>query len=445
MNHRRCISLVTALVLSLFAAEASAVTMKDLVITNLSTTSTKVASGTRVTITYRVKNSGTRTITESYAEKLYLSQDTVLGPTDTSLGTTSLHTLDLTVGTSANYYSASTSVVIPNLFGGTYYLIVFGDATGLIAEDNENNNGQALRLTIVLTAPTEENNAPLLIPTGLTATSLRTGLNYFKFEVEPGYHYSFILNSGPKDSHSTTLKSRSAPAVTIFLTHTGDKFQAKVRSATLPTYQIPNNYSYAKSAIMFFADASYYPNPYYNYVQVDLSGNTTPDQGSVYINLLKQSSKAFAAPLAGNVHYHNSFGHREVLSGSTTPTVNGHLGIDIAPRNDSFDDNDLTRSVVPIADGKVIKVANLGNNLGWAVWIYHSAFNYTSIYAHLNQPPSSITTNALVQKGITKISTVTSSQAHLHLEIAPGQYTTWNGGYASGTPQTDPLKVIFER
>ena len=299
----------------------------------------------------------------------------------------------------------------------------------------------------VLSASSEEINNPALIPVGLTSASFHSGTNYFKFTVEPGYFYSFIVNSGYSYNHEHVLKSRGAPAV-LNSGYTGTKFQAKSYSTTLAPCKdastntwIPeaNNPSYAKSAIMFYADPNAYSGTYYNYVQVD---SYSPDPASVFIRLVKIAAKGFSSPFSGGITgYYNSFGHREDFDDDGYCTNNGHDGIDIAPYNDSFA-LDLQKFVLPVASGEIIRTTNLGSDLGYAVWIYHSSLGYTSVYAHLQA--LSITSGS-VTKGVTKLGTVHTGQKHLHLEILPGRNTIWYQGYSSSSPHVDPLQVIFEK
>jgi murein DD-endopeptidase MepM/ murein hydrolase activator NlpD len=422
---------------------------KDIIITTLSASPGTLLPGQNTSLAYRVYNQGTRMITESYTEKIYLSANPAFDTTARFLRSSEIHTTDL--GANGGFLAVTLAVLIPaNTAAGTYYLIVRGDATGMIAEASEANNDRSLKIAVgapVLSAPTEENNRPTLVPVGTSATSLSAGTNHFKFEVEPGYFYSFIVNSGSTYDHSHVLRSRGAPAV-LYSGYTGNRFQAVAASETYPTCKdrrtgarVPEtqNPTYAKSAIQFFADPAYYSGRYYDYVYVDSFG---PAAGTVYLKLLKSSQKAFAAPFAGGgiIDYYNSLHHRADIHWDGTCTDSGHLGIDIAPETASFE-IDLERAVVPVADGTILGTANLGS-LGYAVWVYHESLGYTSLYAHLQ---SLSLTRGPVTRSVTKLGTVHSGQKHLHLEILPGKSTAWNGGYATGTSNVDPLVVIFER
>ncbi|HKH46227.1 MAG TPA: CARDB domain-containing protein [Thermoanaerobaculia bacterium] len=445
--------LTYAVLLILAASLHAQVVGKDIIITNLSASPTAIAPGKSTSLSYRVYNQGTLKITESYSEKFYLSRDSIVDSQDKYLGVSVQHTTDL--GANGGYLSVSNlAISVPSATtAGTYYFIVRGDATGNVAERYETNNDKAVKITVsstVLSASTEEANNPLLISTGLNSVSLSNGTSYFKFEVESGYFYSFIVNSGYSYDHRHLLKSRGAPAV-LYSGFTGSNFQAFANSDTLPQCKSQStgalvaessNPSYAKSAVMFFADPNAYAGRYYNYVHIDSSGSAS---SPVYIKLVKLSNKDFTAPFTGPIKYYNSFRHRADIDDSGYCTDAGHNGIDILPFNGS--EVDFQRSIVPVISGDIIKTAYLGTasdgeSLGYAVWVYNSTLNYTVVYAHLQTLSK---TSGSVTKGTTKLGTISYDQEHLHLEVLSGRNTLWYDGYQNGSPNLDPLAIVFEK
>ena len=125
---------------------------KDLVIASLTLSSGSVAAGGSVAISYAVKNVGTATVTETYAERIYLSaNDRLDAPGDPSLGTSPAHATDL----KANAILArSTSVTVPpGTTPGSYFILVYADALDAIAEVDESNNIGAASLTVTAPPP----------------------------------------------------------------------------------------------------------------------------------------------------------------------------------------------------------------------------------------------------------------------------------------------------
>ena len=66
--------------------------VKDLVIVGLTISPGSVAAGDAVTVSYGSKNQGTASVTEIFAERIYLSENPTLEPGDTLLGTGPGHT-----------------------------------------------------------------------------------------------------------------------------------------------------------------------------------------------------------------------------------------------------------------------------------------------------------------------------------------------------------------
>jgi hypothetical protein len=111
-------------------------------------------SGASIVVKDTVANNGAATAGAS-TTKIFLSTDTVLDAGDTLLGSRSVPSLAPTK-TSAG----STTVTIPSVAPGTYYLIAQADATNAVSESDETNNtfakkivlGPDLRVTL-LSAP----------------------------------------------------------------------------------------------------------------------------------------------------------------------------------------------------------------------------------------------------------------------------------------------------
>lgn len=288
-----------------------------------------------------------------------------------------------------------------------------------------------------LSSPSEESRNPRVIYPGAQQFSAGYGINYFKFLIEPGFHYSCIINTNTRDHR---LQSRGAPAV-VNAGYTGSRFQGEMYGFALPDNGVPNNISPAKSNIMFFADPAYFSDTYYNYLHL----TCYEDIPNFWIKLIKIPQKIFAHPFRGTIGYYNTFGHRTLLNGSLTPR--GHDGIDVQPYRGEGQNLsvDMSRNIIPIADGTVTSVRNIGG-VGRVVWIDHSQSGqtWTALYAHLNDVRVGV--GDRVQKSITPIGTLRSPENHLHLEIFPRQTTQWFRGYTNGSGgQIDALRAIMEQ
>jgi len=288
----------------------------------------------------------------------------------------------------------------------------------------------------ILEDPEQESYNPTII-SGSYQTSLQTGANYFKFEVEPGYDYSFIVNT---NNYEHLLQSKSA-AYSVHYSNSG--YQSEVNGVPLSNHGISGNDSHAKSAIIFEADPSYYSEKYYNYVQIYILGND--DVSIAHIRLVKKSNKQFGLPINGLHAYYNAFGHRAEIKGGTYLTNNGHDGIDIQAYYVSGGEIhvDFDQPIVPVAEGCVVKTASLGGNLGEAVWIHHTLNGqaYTSLYAHLQN--LQVSKGDCVTKGATALGYIHTEQKHIHLEIFKDYIERWYDGYSYGNGQVDPLGQIF--
>jgi len=121
-------------------------TFSDLVIEGLGLSSSSVAPGGSITVSYNIANRETKTVTENYTEKVYLSTNNTLDGTDVLLATSILHTTDLPLNaTLAN----SRSVTIPTgTTLGSYFILVEADALAVVAESDENNNVTASPFTV---------------------------------------------------------------------------------------------------------------------------------------------------------------------------------------------------------------------------------------------------------------------------------------------------------
>jgi uncharacterized repeat protein (TIGR01451 family) len=119
---------------------------KDLVIENLVLSRSSVNAGGSLTIRYRVANRGTVAVTETHAERYYLSRDALLDPADVLLGSSLAHTVDIPAN--ATYGYSRSVAVPPGTSAGAYHILVQGDALASVPETAEGNNTAAAPLTV---------------------------------------------------------------------------------------------------------------------------------------------------------------------------------------------------------------------------------------------------------------------------------------------------------
>ncbi|MEQ1844945.1 MAG: CARDB domain-containing protein, partial [Nitrospira sp.] len=142
----------------------------DLVATTVTAPAT-ASSGQPLTVSWTTTNQGTRaTRQSSWTDRIYLSLDSSLDSTDRDLGFLN-HTGILAQGAS---YTATTILDLPIGVAGTYFLLVFPDATRSSTGDlvpefrGEGNNIKAQSITITLTTPPDLQVTQLTIPERVT-------------------------------------------------------------------------------------------------------------------------------------------------------------------------------------------------------------------------------------------------------------------------------------
>ncbi|MBI4651763.1 Ig-like domain-containing protein [Candidatus Desantisbacteria bacterium] len=145
------------------------VSKPDLIMTALSTTSTKVAPGSTLIVSNTVKNQGV-IASSKFTIGFHLSQDTIYGGSDDVVFATVRSVASLGVGASS---ASSTTLTIPaNTPLGNYYICAFADKDEVITEISEQNN------TISTLIPIEVTEADLIMTavngpgTGITGTSI---------------------------------------------------------------------------------------------------------------------------------------------------------------------------------------------------------------------------------------------------------------------------------
>ncbi len=154
---------------------AGAATTPDLTPTGLSAPAS-ATTAQQVEVGWTVLNQGTGDTTSAWYDNVYLSTDAVWDGSDTSLGYLYRSTV-LPVSIS---YVVTTTVAIPNVPAGSYYLLVRADSNNYLFESNEANNVRATPIAIT---------TPDLTPTSLTGPASATTAQ----QLEVGWT---VLNQG---------------------------------------------------------------------------------------------------------------------------------------------------------------------------------------------------------------------------------------------------------
>lgn len=118
----------------------------DLIISSLSTPVSAI-TGNTLSFNYTIKNQGTTTAGSSTTQ-FYLSQDNTLDASDTSLGTSSVASIN--AGRSKNI--AFSALLDSNLTPGTYYIFAKADTNNVVTEYDEANNISSKSISIAATA-----------------------------------------------------------------------------------------------------------------------------------------------------------------------------------------------------------------------------------------------------------------------------------------------------
>jgi subtilase family serine protease len=122
----------------------------DLVVTEVTPSTTTAEFGSTLDISWIVANNGLREATGNWTDRIYLSSDDTLSGDDILL--TGLPTGEITLLPSGSI-SRTTSVILPlndDLTAGTYYLLVQTDALGNQLELNETNNIRATAINLTV-------------------------------------------------------------------------------------------------------------------------------------------------------------------------------------------------------------------------------------------------------------------------------------------------------
>jgi hypothetical protein len=133
--------------------------LPDLVVEGLSAPA-KTNAGSRVTVSYRVRNQGLGSVTNDFVVRVYLSRDGYVGE-DELIGEAPF-TYELTAG---QHFDQAQQVELP-VRGGAYWLVVVVDAAGAVAEVAEQNNTALVGIQVEQTYSVQVWTAVEVAPAG---------------------------------------------------------------------------------------------------------------------------------------------------------------------------------------------------------------------------------------------------------------------------------------
>jgi subtilase family serine protease len=194
----------------------------DLVVST-ATAPARAAAGSSIDVTETTQNSGTGTAGASVTA-IYLSTNALLDSGDQRLGTRSVPTLG-PGGTSAKL----TSVTLPAISAGTWYLIVSADDERTITETLETNNTRSISLLIGPDLTVASLSLPFTVVAGSTVSLVDSIKNVGAATAEATVVRFYLSTNTLFDSSDMLLGERSVSSIGAGLTNGG------TTSVTVPT------------------------------------------------------------------------------------------------------------------------------------------------------------------------------------------------------------------
>lgn len=146
----------------------AATNLPDLVVQNLSISPSSVIAGQSINVTCTAVNTNTNvpSITNGFGVKYYISDDQIYDASDYAVGAEPL------VFTNKFSEVVTHSVIVPNNFSGTKYILAVVDYNNYVAETNETNNISSVSLPIVAA------KCDLTPTTASTVASVASGVKF---------------------------------------------------------------------------------------------------------------------------------------------------------------------------------------------------------------------------------------------------------------------------
>jgi RHS repeat-associated protein len=219
----------------------------DLFAQSVTVTPASVAAGQSVNVSWSVKNQGQADASGTWADAVFLSSQTTLGPSSTLLALVD-HS-GLAIGSS---YTGQASVAIPGLSPGSYRIIVQVDYRNQVPEGPSKGNNVAASGPLSVTIPTLTLGTPLA-----DAFTGADQARYYQVTATPGHSLQLALQSAAGSGSVGLYISRDAlPTPYVYDFRPDDLFQPS-QLVTVPVAQPGTYYILAESLSGDAATASF--------------------------------------------------------------------------------------------------------------------------------------------------------------------------------------------
>ena len=141
--------------------------LPDLIVTAATAPSTAVIGN--IDVSWTVKNQGTADVSGYWSDSFYLLTNATYDASDT-FATSYFHSSSLAAGASQSF---NTTINLPSVPAGSYYLLVVADGSNYVSESDETNNVRAVPITLTVPAVdlvVTAADAPATAKAGGTAT-----------------------------------------------------------------------------------------------------------------------------------------------------------------------------------------------------------------------------------------------------------------------------------
>jgi hypothetical protein len=133
---------------------------------------TAAFGGTKINITYNVKNEGNYFAEKNWTDEIFISKDSIFNQTSATLLSSILITDNLSKDSS---YTKTVSATIPHSFVGTYYIYAFADSRKTVFEyvfEDNNILGAEFPIVITLRPPADLQVASVTVPSTVSEKTM---------------------------------------------------------------------------------------------------------------------------------------------------------------------------------------------------------------------------------------------------------------------------------
>ena len=383
--------------------------LPDLIVTAVTAPSTAVIGN--IDVSWTVKNQGTADVSGYWSDSFYLSTDATYDSSDT-FASSYYHSSSLAAGASQSF---NTTINLPGVPAGSYYLLVVADGSNYVTESDETNNVRAVPITLTVPAVdlvVTAADAPATAKAGDTATVSWTVKNQGTDAAVASWTDAVYLSTDDKydpfDTYVTTsYVSNPTPL---------DPGASYSRNPTITLPSVPAGSYY----MLFVADSSH------NQAETDETNNVravpiTLTPLDVDLEVTAATAPASAKPGPVDISWTVTNQGTDPIAGYWTDYV--YLSKDQTyDFNDSYVTSGSHFGSGPLGPGESITVAQTVNLPGLAPGDYYLLF----LADQFNNVPETNETNNTRAVPIT----LTASSADLTVTAATAPATAKAGGTA---------------